>query len=100
LAARISRGIPEESPRCYPVDLAGMPDAISRRLFEALRLEIRYDHTSHVATCQTTLTGDTIGAVARASREATASRPRQSGTAQHKTDGAEAGSEPRRGWSV
>jgi hypothetical protein len=32
--------------------LAGMPDAISRRLFKALRLEIRYDRTTHVATCQ------------------------------------------------
>jgi hypothetical protein len=34
--------------------LAGMPDAISRRLFKALRLEIRYDRTTHVATCQST----------------------------------------------
>jgi hypothetical protein len=55
------------------VDLADMPDAIYRRLFEALRLEIRYDRTTHVATYETTLTGETIGAVARASREATAS---------------------------
>jgi hypothetical protein len=41
-------------------------DAISRRLFEALRLEIRY-HTAHMATCEITLTGETIGTVARAS---------------------------------
>jgi site-specific DNA recombinase len=43
-------------------------DAISRRLFEALRLEIRYDH-AHMASCEITLTGETIGTVARASRE-------------------------------
>jgi hypothetical protein len=36
-------------------------DAISRRLFEALRLEIRYGHTAHMATCALTLTGETIG---------------------------------------
>jgi hypothetical protein len=36
-------------------------DAISRRLFEVLRLEIRYDHTAHMATCALTLTGETIG---------------------------------------
>jgi len=34
-------------------------DAISRRLLEALRLEIRYDHTAHMATCELTLTGET-----------------------------------------
>ena len=44
-------------------------DAISRRLFEALRLEIRYDHTAHMATCEITLTGETIGTVVRASQE-------------------------------
>jgi len=44
-------------------------DAISRRLFEALRLEIRYDHIAHMATCEITLTGETIGTVARASQE-------------------------------
>jgi hypothetical protein len=32
-------------------------DAISRRLFEALRLETRYDHTAYMATCEITLTG-------------------------------------------
>ena len=44
-------------------------DAISRRLFEALRLEIRYDHTAYMATCEITLTGETIGTVARTSQE-------------------------------
>jgi site-specific DNA recombinase len=50
------------------VDLADMPDEISRQLFEALRLEIRYDFTTHVATCEITLSGDTIDAVARTSQ--------------------------------
>jgi hypothetical protein len=49
--------------------LGKLGDAISRRLFEALRLEIRYDHTAHMATCEITLTGDTIGTVARTSQE-------------------------------
>ena len=44
-------------------------DAISRRLFEALRLEIRYDHTAYRATCEIAFTGETIGTVARTSQE-------------------------------
>ena len=35
-------------------------DAISRRLFEALRLEIRYDHTAYMTTCKITLTGASV----------------------------------------
>ena len=45
-----------------------MPNQVSRRLFEALRLQIRYDFTTHVANCTITLTGDTINAVARTSQ--------------------------------
>jgi len=59
------------------VALADMPDQISRQLFEALRLEIRYDFTTHVATCQITLSGDTIDPVARTSQEAVASPPQR-----------------------
>jgi hypothetical protein len=44
-------------------------DAISRRLFEALRLEIGYNHTAHIATCEITLTWEMIGTVARTSQE-------------------------------
>jgi hypothetical protein len=44
-------------------------DAISRRLFEALRLEIRYDQTAYMANCEITLTGETIGIIARTSQE-------------------------------
>jgi site-specific DNA recombinase len=35
-------GLPDYLP-VMPIDLALLPDDISRRLFEALRLEIRYD---------------------------------------------------------
>jgi hypothetical protein len=52
-----------------PVDLALMPDELSRRLFEALRLEIHYDGVTNEALCRITLTGDTIEAVARATHE-------------------------------
>jgi len=33
------------------------------------RLEIRYDHTALMATCELTLTGETIGTVARTTQE-------------------------------
>jgi site-specific DNA recombinase len=52
------------------VDLAALPDELSRRLFEALRLEISYDCRTRPATCRVTLVGETIDAVARASRDA------------------------------
>ncbi len=52
------------------IDLAGMPDALSRRLFEALRLEIHYDRATNLATCRVTLTGETVEALARTTREA------------------------------
>nr|AGS49998.1 hypothetical protein [uncultured bacterium esnapd26] len=50
-----------------------MPDELSRRLFEALRLEIHYDGVTNEALCRITLTGDTIEAVARATHETAAS---------------------------
>lgn len=57
------------------VDLDGMPDETSRRLFEALRLEIRYDPANRIARCRITLTGDTIDAVSRASQEVVIAAP-------------------------
>jgi hypothetical protein len=57
------------------VDLNGMPDETTRRLFEALRLEIRYDPASRIARCSITLTGDTIDAVSRTSHEAMTAPP-------------------------
>jgi site-specific DNA recombinase len=47
------------------VDLAQMPDEVSRRLFEALRLELLYDHDQNQVKCRITLTGDTIATVRR-----------------------------------
>jgi hypothetical protein len=38
------------------IDLDGMPDQTTRRLFEALRLEIRYDPASRIARCSITQT--------------------------------------------
>jgi hypothetical protein len=54
------------------IDLEGMPDDVSRRLFEALRLEIRCDPAARTARCSITLTGETIDAVSRITEEATA----------------------------
>ena len=47
-----------------PVDLSELPDDISRRLFEALRLEISFDHEHERVTFRITLSGDTIDVVA------------------------------------
>ena len=52
------------------VDLEGMPDEVSRRLFEALRLEIRYDPAARTVRCSVTLIGETIDAVSRITQEA------------------------------
>jgi site-specific DNA recombinase len=57
------------------IDLDGMADETTRRLFEALRLEIRYDPANLIARCSITLTGDTIDAVSRTSQEITAVAP-------------------------
>lgn len=48
-----------------PVDLTDMPDEVSRQLFEALRLEMTYDHEHHQVAARITLTGDTIATVSR-----------------------------------
>jgi site-specific DNA recombinase len=77
-----------------PVDLASMPDEVSRRLFEALRLQIHYDFTTHIATCTITLTADTIDAVARTSQETIADRPAEHATGHHQADGGRAAQSP------
>ncbi|KQC34698.1 hypothetical protein [Frankia sp. ACN1ag] len=48
-----------------PVELDELPEDLSRRLFEALRLEVRYKRATNIATCRITLTGETIPATAR-----------------------------------
>ncbi len=50
-------------------DLADLPEAITRRLFEALRLEVHYDKQSNTAVCRITLTGETIPAVQQAAND-------------------------------
>jgi hypothetical protein len=60
-----------------PVDLAEMPDELSRQLFEALRLEMIYDLEYHQVRIRVTLTGDTIDTVSRtAERVVVPFRPR------------------------
>jgi hypothetical protein len=71
-----------------------MPDEVSRRLFEALRLQIRYDFTTHIATCKITLTGDTIDAVARTSQETIADGPAEHATGHHQAVGGRAALSP------
>ena len=72
-----------------PIDLAVLPDDLSRRLFEALRLEIHYDATINEALCRITLTADTIEAVSRTTRETTVSPLRRKSTASHDHGGKE-----------
>jgi DNA invertase Pin-like site-specific DNA recombinase len=43
--------------------LDGLPDELSRQLFESLRLEIRYNHDTQVAICRVTLVGESVEAV-------------------------------------
>lgn len=47
------------------VRLDGLPDELSRQLFEALRLEIRYDHATQKALCRITLAGESLAAVSQ-----------------------------------
>jgi hypothetical protein len=49
-----------------------LPDDLSRRLFEALRLEIHYDGVINEAVCRITLTADTIEAVSRTAHQTVA----------------------------
>ncbi|WP_433264677.1 hypothetical protein ACQPZF_35745 [Actinosynnema sp. CS-041913] len=70
-----------------PVDLVELPDELSRRLFEALRLEIHYDHGNRTATCRVTLLGDTINAVSGTTQEAVVIPfPKQKGPAMEMQD--------------
>jgi site-specific DNA recombinase len=49
------------------IDLARLPDDITRNLFEALRLHIDYDKITNKATCRITLTAETLHAAATTS---------------------------------
>lgn len=53
-----------------PVRLDAIPEALQRKLFEAFRLQIRYDWRTNTADCRITLTAATIQAQQRAAQEA------------------------------
>ena len=57
------------------VDLVRLPDEISRRLFAALRLEIRYNRDTRTARCRVTLYGDTARSVAKIGSSIVGSKP-------------------------
>ena len=57
-------------PVIGPIDVDLLPENLVRRLFEALRLEIRYDKTANRATCRITLFGSTMPAAQRAAHDA------------------------------
>jgi site-specific DNA recombinase len=52
------------------VEVDQLPEELARALFEALRLEIRYNRDTHTATCRVTLTGPTITAASRVAHDA------------------------------
>jgi site-specific DNA recombinase len=52
-----------------PVDLTDLPDKLTRRLFEALRLEIRYNHNTHTATYRVTLIGDALDTISQTAHQ-------------------------------
>jgi hypothetical protein len=51
-----------------PIDLDDLSDEVSRGLFDALRLEVRYNRDTDSARCRITLSGNTITSVAGAAR--------------------------------
>ncbi|MEU6858547.1 recombinase family protein [Glycomyces sp. NPDC046736] len=57
------------------IDLHRMPVELARRLFEALRLTVTYDHATRNAVCQITLIGETIRAVQMAIADVIAEIP-------------------------
>jgi hypothetical protein len=52
------------------IEVDQLPEELSRALFEALRLEIRYNRETNTATCRVTLTGPTITAASRTAHDA------------------------------
>ncbi|MFF0532681.1 recombinase family protein [Nocardia amikacinitolerans] len=50
------------------IDIRDLPEELARSLFEALRLEIRYNKTHHRATYRITLVGQTLTAIRNAAR--------------------------------
>jgi site-specific DNA recombinase len=52
------------------IEVDQLPEELARALFEALRLQIRYNRDTHTATCRVTLTGTTITAASRTAHDA------------------------------
>lgn len=52
------------------VEVDKLPEDVARRLFEALRLELRYDKTTNRLTCCAWLTGPTMPAAQKAANDA------------------------------
>ncbi|MWA07405.1 recombinase family protein [Actinomadura sp. LD22] len=65
LCAELLEALPEGE-----VDLAEVPEPVLWRLFEAFRLEIRYDKRTDTADCRITLTGAAIDMLGAAAAEA------------------------------
>ena len=51
-------------------EIADLPDALRRRMFEAHRLTVHYDKRTHSVRCRVVLSSDTIDATARTADEA------------------------------
>lgn len=47
-----------------------LPEELLRELFDVFRLQVRYDKTTHTATCTVTLTGETVDIASTVSDEA------------------------------
>lgn len=52
------------------IEVDQLPEQLARALFEAFRLEIRYNTDTATVTCRVTLSGPTIAAASRAAHEA------------------------------
>ena len=52
------------------IEVDQLPEELARALFEALRLEIRYNRNTDIAICRVTLTGPTITAASRTAHNA------------------------------
>lgn len=69
--ARPARSCPEllDLLPAGAVDLSKAPEPVLRRLFEAFRLDVRYDKRTDVAECQVTLSDVTLGQQERTATE-------------------------------
>ncbi|MBO0885649.1 MAG: hypothetical protein J2P17_36010 [Mycobacterium sp.] len=90
--ARPSPHRPELLDRLPIADIAipQLPGQLRQRLFEAFRLEIRYNKTTNIARCQITIAGQTVPVLRQAIHDAAANP----GTDETGQNGTETGSVP------